>query len=324
MEERINALRKTAEFQVKPSLYWSLENAKTSSIEYIMSGESIVLFGPPGTGKTRLATQIIEEIKTKAQVETEFVQFHPKFSYEDFIEGYKPDGKGGFVLQPGVFKDFCDKASKKKESLHIFVIDEFNRAELSTTLGEVLYLIEDRETRTAKTAHSNTEFRIPPNVVIIGTMNTADKTIALMDYALRRRFKFIPVWPDYRVMKAWLSSKGLTAKDLTIDEYCKAAFVINRRITAHPIMNKHMQIGHAMFIPKTSPVTEKDIGDAFRYTVLPQLETYCGFGREDELKSILNSNVADKIKNSLEITDADIIALIKALSQDEISGKAFE
>jgi len=324
MGQRVDALRELSSYPVPSSKYWSIKSAQEAALRCIAEGDCVVLYGPPGTGKTKLALDLIHELETRMKVVHELVQFHPKFGYEDFMEGYRPDGKGGFTLVDGVFKTFCSKASADKDALYVFLIDEFNRAELSTTLGEVLLLIEDRNQRMAKTAHSGSSIQLPPNLIILGTMNTADKTIAIMDYALRRRFKFIPVWPDYEVMKNWLTRVGFVDLGISIEEYCRAAFALNKRITSNPLMNKHMQIGHAMFVPKKrGTITRSDVGDVFRYTILPQLETYCGFGREDELKKILNANICEKMKNGQEILDDDIFGLIKTLSSDQASDGIF-
>lgn len=325
-QNRVQAYNLSSSYPAKKSSFHSNDSSKEAAFEMITNLMSIVLYGPPGTGKTRMVSDLVQSLEERKTLgKTEFVQFHPKFSYEDFIEGYKPDGKGNFEIRNGIFKEFCENVKDDTESIHLFIIDEFNRTELSTTLGEVLYLIEDREKREARTAHSQELFRIPENVVIVATMNTADKNIALIDYALRRRFAFIPVWPDYYVMREWLNKIGLQVEGLTVEEYCKAAFTLNQRIINHPLMNKHMQLGHSMFVSgKRENMRLSDIADVFRYSIFPQLETYCGFGREDELQRLLSQEISEKIIKSSIISDADVFALIKALANDSIAEAVFE
>lgn len=324
MTEQLDAFAKAGKFPVPKSKRMTFLQSKEAALTYLRERVPVVLYGPPGTGKTMLAYELIEEIKKTKQVVSRVVQFHPKFTYEDFIEGYKPDGKGGFAPSSGVFTEFCNEAQNDPSKEYVFVIDEFNRAELSTTLGEVLFLVEDRDKREAKTAHTSSTFRIPPNISIIGTMNTADRTIAIVDFALRRRFKFIPVWPDYTKMREWITKSGFAVPNLSVEDYCRAAYVLNHRIAAHPLLNKHMQLGPSLFVPPKNPITLNGIGDSFRFSILPQLESYFGFGREDELKRLLNSPVAEKFKQGDEITDQDVEAMIRGMAADAVGKGAFE
>jgi len=324
MTEQLDAYAKAGQFPLPKSKRWTFQKSKDAALSYLRRKVPVVLYGPPGTGKTLMAHELTEEIRKTKQVVSKTVQFHPKFTYEDFIEGYKPDGKGGFVPAPGVFKQFCADALSDPQRDYVFVIDEFNRADLSTTLGEVLFLIEDRDTRVATTAHTASPLRIPANLAIIGTMNTADKTIAIVDFALRRRFKFIPVWPDYIRMREWLSKVGFSVPNLSVDDYCRAAFVLNHRIASHPLLSKHMQLGQSLFVPDMNHATIQGVADNFRYTILPQLESYFGFGREDELVRLLGSSVAEKFKQGDEITDEDIAAMLRNMAADAIGKAAFE
>ena len=132
----------------------------------------VILYGPPGTGKTKMAMDLRKGLEIKKILgKFETVQFHRKFTYEDFIEGYKPSDNG-FIKRDGVFKEFCKNPTNGKTDL--FVIDEINRAEIATTFGETLFALEDRESRIVKTAHFSEPFSIPCNLQLIGTMNTAD------------------------------------------------------------------------------------------------------------------------------------------------------
>lgn len=293
----------------------SFEKAK----HFIENNVPIILFGPPGTGKTKMILDIKSYLESaKLLGKHEVIQFHKKFTYEDFIEGFMPDNDGKFKKRDGVFKKFCKEASTKKVDL--FVIDEINRAELSTTLGEVLYLIEDRERRSVKTSHFEEEMSVPRNISIVGTMNTADRNIAIIDYALRRRFMFIPVFPDYEELKKWLNLKGVTIRDFDIPSYCKAAQAINHRLAMNRLMGPHMQLGHSMFVPTVpGKILEEHLVDQFQYAILPQLESYCGFGNEQELNTLLNTNIASKYLLKQEISFADISSLIRDLANESSS-----
>ena len=156
----------------------------------------VILYGPPGTGKTFVADRLARYLQPE-ETKRGLVQFHPSYSYEDFIQGFRPNTIGGhlvFESKSGIFKDFCAEAAKTDE-VYVFIIDEINRANLSSVFGELMYLLEYRDHHIK--LPDGDPFSIPENIRIIGTMNTADRSIALMDHALRRRFAFIELAPNY-------------------------------------------------------------------------------------------------------------------------------
>jgi 5-methylcytosine-specific restriction protein B len=165
-----------------------------------------ILYGPPGTGKTFMARKLADHIVGGTTGRIDLIQFHPTYTYEDFMQGLRPetrtDGQLAFRWQPGRFLDFCSKAEQRNGAPCILIIDEINRANLSKVFGELMYLLEYRD-KSIPLA-SGKEFRIPENVLIIGTMNTADRSIALVDFALRRRFAFIRMQPRLELLRSRL------------------------------------------------------------------------------------------------------------------------
>ena len=163
-----------------------------------------ILYGPPGTGKTFLAEHLARHLVRDGDGFADLVQFHPAYAYEDFMQGIRPQaGPNGaleYSVVPGRFLDFCQKAEGK--GICVLIIDEINRANLARVFGELMYLLEYREKEIPLSVDGKL-FKIPKNVRIIGTMNTADRSIALVDHALRRRFAFIKLQPDYEILKRY-------------------------------------------------------------------------------------------------------------------------
>ena len=168
--------------------------------------KNLILQGPPGTGKTFIAKRLAWCLVGRMDSEpVEMVQFHQSYAYEDFVQGYRPTESGGFERKDGVFHRFCERARANPDTLHVFIIDEINRGNLSRIFGELLMLIE-ADKRSEEYAVSLTyadpsekRFHIPENVHILGMMNTADRSLALVDYALRRRFAFATLEPAYAI-----------------------------------------------------------------------------------------------------------------------------
>ncbi|WP_309224598.1 AAA family ATPase [Halomicronema sp. CCY15110] len=174
-----------------------------------------ILYGPPGTGKTFVAQHLTRHLLSGGDGFSALVQFHPAYTYEDFIQGIRPQqGKHGgldYPLVSGRFLKFCEQARTRQDTC-VLIIDEINRANLAQVFGELMYLLEYRDQ--AVDLAGGKPFSIPHNVRIIGTMNTADRSIALVDHALRRRFAFLPLYPDMNILRKFHTGTGFAVESL--------------------------------------------------------------------------------------------------------------
>ena len=221
---------------------------------------NLILQGPPGTGKTFMAHRIAWcLIGRKDSAPIEMVQFHQSYAYEDFVQGYRPTESGGFKRRDGVFHRFCERARRNPETPHVFIIDEINRGNLSRIFGELLMLIEvdKRSERYAVSLTyadpSSGRFHIPDNVYILGMMNTADRSLALVDYALRRRFAFATLNPAYgtehgkKAFRDYLEGEGVTSELVT--RIIERMTELNEEIATDPELGRGFRVGHSYFVP---------------------------------------------------------------------------
>ena len=295
--------------------YVKPENAGTIERQ-LKQNKQVVFYGPPGTSKTYEAKQFAEwwtrertsTPSTTPQVRT--VTFHPSFSYEDFLEGLTADatddGTVTYDVEDGVLKRIAADATDALEATpddespppFVLIIDEINRGNLAQIFGEVITLLEadKRATYEVELAHSGESFTLPPNLYLIGTMNTADQSIALVDTALRRRFRFIDYPPDLDTVLATDASierdaaalvredaSTISDRDRLLGASILAVEELNTRILDAPQLGKGKQLGHTYLMGHDSV---PDIVDAWRYDILPQLEEYY-FGQTERLRQEL-------------------------------------
>ena len=228
--------------------------------------QQAVFQGPPGTGKTFIAERLARLMVSETTGTWDVVQFHPSYSYEDFMQGIRPkvisDGLT-YQIEPGRFIDFCRKAEERLDgSPCVLIIDELNRANLSRVFGELMYLLEYRDKKIPLSIGGE-EFQIPQNVYLIGTMNTADRSIALVDHALRRRFSFIHLGPQYDVLAKRLERDDLPAKSL-ID----ALQAVNRAID-----DRNYEVGISFFM-KDGTALRSAMAEIWQGEIEPYLEEY--------------------------------------------------
>ena len=235
---------------------------------------NLILQGAPGVGKTfaakRLAYSLMGE---KDDSRIEFIQFHQNYSYEDFVMGYRPSGDS-FELKYGIFYQFCKKAENQPDKKFFFIIDEINRGNLSKIFGELLMLIEkDYRGTKATLAYNGMPFSVPKNLYIIGMMNTADRSLAMIDYALRRRFSFFEMAPAFE-------SKGFKAyqdslDNRTFDELISEIIKLNEEISRDKSLGKGFCIGHSYFCGKTKETCSSEwMKSVVNYDILPMLSEY--------------------------------------------------
>ncbi len=203
-----------------------------------------------------------------------FVQFHQSYSYEDFIEGYRPNEETkGFTLAKGPFIRFCDRARQDPERPYFFIIDEINRGNMSKIFGELMMLIEaDKRDKSLNLLYSNRAFSVPSNVYIIGTMNTADKSLGALDYALRRRFSFFELKPAFNHPSFHTYVKTYENTELLVS-FIEQIVRLNQSITQS--LGSGFEIGHSYFTDEAiSENTRERLEEILEYEIIPQLEEY--------------------------------------------------
>ena len=243
--------------------------------------KNVVLQGPPGVGKTFVAQKLAYYLMGEEKANIGMVQFHQSYSYEDFIQGYRPTGEH-FELKDGVFYRFCEEARGRPDEKFVFIIDEINRGNLSKIFGEIMMLIEadKREEKYAvKLTYAKNEtdpFFVPENVHLLGLMNTADRSLAIVDYALRRRFRFFDIKPSFgESFKKHLSSKGVSTR--LIDNICSKIETLNNFIREdHRNLGEGFMVGHSYFCdpPLSSKDHSKWLSDIFNYEIIPLINEY--------------------------------------------------
>lgn len=247
--------------------------------------KNIILEGAPGVGKTflarKIAYQLIGEVKDE---NIEMVQFHQSYSYEDFIQGIRPSDNGNFEVRNGIFYNFCQRACRSDKPF-VFIIDEINRGNLSKIFGELMMLIEaDKRSKkyAIKLTYSEEDddrFYVPSNVYVIGCMNTADRSLAIVDYALRRRFAFCLIQPEFNESFQQFLSVRIGKEN--VENIVKRIKQVNGMIQVTPSLGKGLEIGHSYFC-QTEEIKDFKTwwADLCEYELFPYIQEIC-FDNED-------------------------------------------
>lgn len=251
----------------------------TDVVDLLRARKQIILYGPPGTGKTYLARKLADHLAPDPE-RRDLVQFHPSYSYEDFVEGYRPEEKDGvlsYKLKPGPLLRLAGRAEGRAED-YVLVIDEINRGNLPRILGELLYALEYRG-QPVTLMYRELPMSLPPNLLVIGTMNTADRSVGLIDAALRRRFHFVRMFPDEGplagLLRSWLDKNN--------PEMIATADIVDRlNAKLRETVGPHLQVGYSHFLRED--LSQEVLAKIWDNDIMPLLEDQF-FGREDELKA---------------------------------------
>lgn len=265
-----------------------LTQEKLSALNALLEEkQQIVLYGPPGTGKTYVAQKFARYFVGGEEDRAQIVQFHPSYSYEEFIEGIRPeardDGPPRYPIRPGIFREFCEEA-RDQEGRFVMIIDEINRGNIAKIFGELMFLLEYRESY-VPLAYSGRHFSIPDNVYLIGTMNTADRSIALVDFALRRRFHFIHFGTDRDILKRWIESN-----DIEVPYLLDMFDAVNNAID-----DQDYRIGFSYFMKPG--MAETDLKRVWRYSIEPYLEEYF-FDNRAKVEELRWNALMDRFQDS--------------------------
>ena len=222
---------------------------------------NLLLQGPPGTGKTFLARRLAWlMLGTRDESRIELVQFHPSYGYEDFMLGFRPDAEGRFHLVPGVLPLLCQRAAEDPDRPYFLLIDEVNRGNVPRIFGELLLLLEADKRGPAHALRlpyappEAPRFFVPDNLYVIGTLNLADRSLSPLDYALRRRFAFVALAPQFGApLRAHLAARHVP--EAVLDQLCTRMAALNQTITDDPELGPDFEIGHSYFCqPPPEPV----------------------------------------------------------------------
>lgn len=238
----------------------------------LLTKKNVILQGAPGVGKTfaakRLAYSIMGEKDTSR---VQMVQFHQSYSYEDFIMGFRPT-ETGFTLKKGVFYEFCRKAENDDERPYFFIIDEINRGNLSKVFGELFMLIEsDKRGVELQLLYADEQFSIPSNIYIIGMMNTADRSLAMLDYALRRRFAFFEMPPAFS--SAGFQAYKLKINNVKFNRLVETVERLNREIAEDDSLGEGFRIGHSYFCTNIN-ISDEWLRSVVEFELIPLLKEY--------------------------------------------------
>lgn len=252
------------------------EERYDATVGVLRAKKNIILQGAPGVGKTFAAKRLAYSMMgVKDASRVMLIQFHQSYSYEDFIEGYRPSGQG-FELVKGAFYSFCKKAADDEDNEYFFIIDEINRGNLSKIFGELFMLIESDKRgpkNKLQLLYSRELFHVPRNVYIIGMMNTADRSLAMLDYALRRRFAFVELRPafDSDGFREYCSGLGNPRFEALVREVES----LNRAIAEDESLGEGFCIGHSYFCNmKPEDCTDAALASIVDYELIPMLKEY--------------------------------------------------